>query len=63
MRPKTTHQPQGNSVLSRADPKTTKRGASHLPGALEIAPTLSLLAIDGWACSNGLFNLSKEERA
>jgi hypothetical protein len=49
-------------MLSRANPKTTKREANHLPGALELIPTLSLLAIEGWACSNNLFNLSKEER-
>jgi hypothetical protein len=30
---------------------------------LELATTLSLLDIEGWACSNSLFNLSKEERA
>jgi len=40
-----------------------KRQASHLPGALELTPTLSLLAIEGWACSNCLFNLSRKERA
>jgi hypothetical protein len=34
-------------VLSRANPKTTKREASHLPRALELAPILSLLAIEG----------------
>ena len=61
IRPKTAHPSQGVSVLSRANP--TKRGASHLPRALVLAPALSLLAIDIWACSNGLFNLSKEERA
>jgi hypothetical protein len=60
-----THQSQEISVLSRANPKTTKREASHLPGelTLELAPTLSLLAIEGWACSNSLLKLSKEERA
>jgi hypothetical protein len=36
-----------------------KKEANHLPGALELAPTLSLLAVEGWACSNCLFNLNK----
>jgi len=49
-------------VLSRANPKTTKREASHLPGALELAPTLSLSAVKGWACSSCLFRLSRKER-
>jgi len=26
---------------------------------METGPTLSFLAIEGWACSNGLFNLGK----
>lgn len=60
---KTTHQSQKDSVLNKASPKTTKSGASYLPGTLELVPTLSLFAIEGWACSNGLFNLSKKEGA
>ena len=50
-------------MLNKANPRTTKREASHLPGALGLAPALSLLAIEGWVCSNGLFSLSKEEIA
>jgi len=46
-------------MLNKANPKTTKGGASYLPGPFELVPTLSLFAIEGWACSNGLFNLSK----
>ena len=58
---KTTHRSQKNSVLNKASPKTMKSGASYLPRPLELVPTLSLFAIKGWACSNDLFNLSKEE--
>ena len=36
---------------------------SYKPGSLEAAPTLSLFAIEGWACSSIRFNLRKEERA
>jgi hypothetical protein len=36
-----------------------KRGISYSPEPLEIAPTLSFLDMEGWACSNGLFNLEK----
>ena len=35
------------------------RGADHLLGALGLAPILSLLAVEGWACSSCLFDLSK----
>ena len=51
IRPETARQSQGTSVLSKANPMITKRETNHLPRTLEPAPTLSLLAIKGWACS------------
>jgi hypothetical protein len=50
-------------MLSKYNPKIMKKETNHLPRTLEPTPTLSLLAIEGWAYSNGLFNLSKDERA
>jgi hypothetical protein len=33
---------------------------NYEPGSLEAAPTLSLFAMDGWACSRVRFNLRKD---
>jgi hypothetical protein len=44
-------------------PRLKKWDKNHLPRTLEPAPTLSILAIEGWACSNGLFSLSEEVMA
>jgi len=36
---------------------------SYQPDSLEATPTLSFIAIEGWACSSVRFNLRKEEQA
>jgi len=41
---------------------TTKRRINHSPEPLGATPTFSFLAIDGWACSSGRFNLRKGEK-
>jgi hypothetical protein len=38
-------------VLDRSNSGTMKRRINYSPEPLETAPTLSFLAIEGWACS------------
>ena len=40
---------------------TAERRINHSPESLGAAPTLSFLAIEGWACSSGRLNLRKWE--
>ena len=58
---KTIRQSIRSSMQESPSSNTTKKRINHSPESLGTAPTFSFLAIEGWACSSGRFNLRKWE--
>ena len=58
-----THISHRESLRWAKSSQKHERKANHLPGAMGLAPTLSLLAVEGWACSSCLINLGKMNTA
>ena len=58
---KTICQSLRSSMQESHNSNTIERGMNHSPEYLGTSPTFSFLAIEGWACSSGRFNLGKRE--